>query len=207
MTKQMLALGMGCFWGPEAWIGALHGVLRTRTGLAGGQQPDPVYRQPADHSEVVQIEYDDTILPLASLLEQFWRRHRPAAIHGYREGARYRSLLLCSHEEQLQLALHMQAMDAERAETTIRVDTTFYPVEERHQKYYLQRQPEVVEQLVQMYDSRTAALDTRLAARLNGWSRGERTVEQLRSEVKEWQEPLSPEMKQHYERLLNTLPV
>ncbi|WP_322923663.1 peptide-methionine (S)-S-oxide reductase [Paenibacillus campi] len=204
MANEII-LGLGCFWGPEAWIGAMPGVVYTTAGLAGGASGQPTYRQPGDHSETVQIVYDETVLPLERLLEQFWRRHRPAAINGYREERRYRSLILCQHTEQLEHALELQKVDDERAETMIRLDQTFYPVEGRHQKYYLQRQPDVLEQLVDGDNSWVAALGTTLAARLNGWCRKETTLEHIHQELDRWCEPLPLAVRQRYERLLAEL--
>ncbi|WPP41567.1 peptide-methionine (S)-S-oxide reductase [Paenibacillus hunanensis] len=210
MGNETIRLGMGCFWGPEAWIGAMEGVVGTMAGLAGGQSEDPGYRQPADHSETVQVVYDEAVLLLEQLLEQFWQRHRPAAINGYRAEPRYRSLILCTNEPQLQVAQQLQQADEARKETIIRLDTTFYPVDERHQKYYLQRQPDVLEQLVELYEATVSdwdvkALDTTLAARLNGWTRQQTTVERIRAELPSWPEPLEPLMQQRYEQLLDTM--
>ncbi len=210
MGNETIILGMGCFWGPEAWIGAMEGVVGTTAGLAGGQSEEPSYRQPGDHSETVQVVYDETVLPLEQLLEQFWQRHRPAAINGYREEPRYRSLILCANERQLELALAMQKADEARKDTVIRLDRTFYPVEERHQKYYLQRQLDVLEQLVELYEDTVSvwdmkALDTTLAARLNGWSRGQTTASHIQAELSHWPKPLEPLMQQRYEQLLDTM--
>ena len=36
---------MGCFWACDSLYGAQKGVLRTKVGYAGGQQPNPSYKK------------------------------------------------------------------------------------------------------------------------------------------------------------------
>ena len=82
---------MGCFWSPEALFGHLPGVVRTRTGFAGGTTADPEYRNMGDHSEAVQLEFDPAVISYAELLDVFWSNHRPININGYR-GRQYQSI-------------------------------------------------------------------------------------------------------------------
>src|SRR5690606_15160305 len=60
--------GMGCFWSPEARFGALPGVVRTKVGYAGGSAMNPTYKEMGDHTETVQIEFDDHILPYEEIV-------------------------------------------------------------------------------------------------------------------------------------------
>lgn len=97
-------LGMGCFWSPEALFGHLPGVVRTRTGYAGGTTPEPDYRRMGDHTEMVQIDYDPGRISYEELLQVFWDHHNPVNINGYK-GRQYLSLVLFHGEEQ-ERAIH-----------------------------------------------------------------------------------------------------
>ena len=55
--KETAAFAMFCYWTGEKSLGAIHGVLATRTGQIG-------------HSEVVEVDYDPTKVSYARLLEQ-----------------------------------------------------------------------------------------------------------------------------------------
>jgi len=42
---QTIVFAEGCFWGVQKRFDALPGVLRTVAGYAGGNYPDPTYKQ------------------------------------------------------------------------------------------------------------------------------------------------------------------
>jgi len=116
VDTEILTLGMGCFWGPEALFGHLPGVLHTRTGYAGGTTPAPVYRQLGDHSETVEIEFNPAVITLEQLLELFWNHHNPSVINGYK-GRQYQSLLFYRNEQQHRKMKQMQQMKRRTATT------------------------------------------------------------------------------------------
>ena len=74
---ELATFGMGCFWGPEARFGSMAGIVRTRVGFAGGTTPSPTYRQMADHTETIQIEFDPQVISYAAVLKEFWQNHYP----------------------------------------------------------------------------------------------------------------------------------
>ena len=59
---------MGCFWGVESLYGIQKGVLRTCVGYTGGKTTDPSYHDLENHTEVVKIEYDPTVIDYGSEL-------------------------------------------------------------------------------------------------------------------------------------------
>ncbi|WP_060531994.1 peptide-methionine (S)-S-oxide reductase MsrA [Paenibacillus bovis] len=220
---EILTLGMGCFWGPEALFGHLPGVLYTRTGYAGGTTGSPVYRQLGDHSETIEIEFAPSVITLEQLLEMFWNHHNPSVINGYK-GRQYHSLLFYRNEQQRCTIEQMQqtaasavrskssknpassesagtgnsgAIDPDGIEkrrmTEIQPYDTWYPAEARHQKYYLQRQHRLMEQLYELYPDQAELFHSTLAARLNGFSRGHITLAQIRQDIPQW--PLSEHHK------------
>src|ERR1700761_7356243 len=82
---ERLVMGGGCFWCMEAVFQRLKGVKKVVSGYAGGDVPNPSYHQVCEgdtgHAEVVQIDFDPTVLPLSKLLEVFFAAHDPTTLN------------------------------------------------------------------------------------------------------------------------------
>jgi len=192
MQIQTAVLGMGCFWSPEALFGSMPGVIRTRTGYAGGKLADPTYRHMGDHTETVELDFDPELLSYAEILRVFWDNHNPLNINDYK-GRQYQSMLLYRSQEQ---KIAIDRVLEERREsgqgepaTEIHPFTVFYPAEEKHQKYYLKRHPDAVEKLLTLYSSIPDMDGSTLGARLNGLAKGFANRSSIIEEVKDWQLP------------------
>ena len=78
--------GAGCFWYPQHFYDQIPGVTETQVGYMGGTKPQPTYEEvchtPTGHAEVIQVDYDPTLVSYDELLELFWRMHDPAQIDG-----------------------------------------------------------------------------------------------------------------------------
>ncbi|MVP01285.1 peptide-methionine (S)-S-oxide reductase MsrA [Paenibacillus lutrae] len=183
---QTATFGMGCFWSPEALFGHLPGVVRTRTGYAGGTLSDPSYRKMGDHSETVQIDFDPDEITFGEILEIFWSSHNPVNINDYK-GRQYMSLLLYHDEGQHREIRHViqkrAALGKGKPETEIAPYSRWYLAEERHQKYYLQRYPDAVDKLHVLYPSGNEWMNSALAARLNGLAKGYTNLERIIQEI------------------------
>jgi peptide-methionine (S)-S-oxide reductase len=91
--------GMGCFWGAERKFWQTPGVWVTSVGYAGGETPNPTYREVCSggtgHAEVVQVVYDPAEVGYEELLRVFWENHDPT--QGMRQGndagTQYRSAI------------------------------------------------------------------------------------------------------------------
>jgi peptide-methionine (S)-S-oxide reductase len=179
-ATETATFGLGCFWGPDARFGAMAGVVRTRVGYAGGSTPEPTYHSLGDHTEVVQVEYDPTVLSYADLLDIFWSAHDP------RQSARkrqYRSVILTES------VVHRQAAERTRQDTASRLGgsvTTaiedldaFHLAEPYHQKYELRSTPVLGAELEDRYGD--DLVDSTVAARLNGFVAGYGDAERRRS--------------------------
>jgi peptide-methionine (S)-S-oxide reductase len=143
-------LGGGCFWCLEAVFQQIPGVARVVSGYAGGATPDPTYQEVCGggtgHAEVVQIEYDPSVVGFGELLDVFWKAHDPTTLNhqGHDVGTQYRSVILYESDEQRAAA--EQSRDAlERSGVLGRPVVTqisrlerFYPAEAYHQDYYRQ---------------------------------------------------------------------
>ncbi|MHA6482213.1 peptide-methionine (S)-S-oxide reductase MsrA [Paenibacillus sp. strain BS8-2] len=194
-SSNVATFGMGCFWGPEAMFGALPGVIRTRVGYGGGSKVDPTYREMGDHTEMVQLQFDEHILSYAEIIREFWDKHNPVNINEYK-GRQYQSLLFYHDESQKQiiddeLARRVQTgLVRPDTEIVAAAESTWYPAEERHQKYNVKRFPHAVAALISLFEDRIGDgmswQDSTIAARLNGIAKGFSSMERLKAEIAEW---------------------
>lgn len=145
---EQATLGGGCFWCVEAVLLDLKGVMRVRSGYAGGHVPNPTYEQvctgQTGHAEVVQVDFDPAELSYADLLRVFFATHDPTTLNrqGADVGTQYRSVIFPHDAQQAETA---KAVIAELSEqhifdapivTTIEPLDTFYPAEEYHQDFF-----------------------------------------------------------------------
>ncbi|WP_141505401.1 peptide-methionine (S)-S-oxide reductase MsrA [Paenibacillus luteus] len=186
---QTVTLGMGCFWSPEALFGHLPGVIRTRTGYAGGTTSQPTYREMGDHTETVQLEFLPSVIRLEEILVRFWDGHKPANINDYK-GRQYQSLLLNADERQREAVEQVLQQRKEQGkgepDTEIVPYSAFHRAEERHQKYYLKRYPDAMEKLSRIYATEAELVDSTIAARLNGLAKGYTSLERVLLELPQW---------------------
>ncbi len=143
MTKYVL--GGGCFWCLDAVYAQLKGVTKVESGYAGGQGRPNYWRVvngDTGHAEVVQVYFDETLIPSEVILDIFFLIHDPTSLNkqGADEGTQYRSTMMYADDVQ------MKAFQAarERAQTLwskpivteiVPLDT-FYIGEPEHQEYY-----------------------------------------------------------------------
>jgi peptide-methionine (S)-S-oxide reductase len=145
---EMATLGGGCFWCLEAVYAELRGVMKVESGYAGGDAPNPTYRQVCSgttgHAEVVQITFDPAVLAFNDLLNIFFTIHDPTTLNrqGADVGTQYRSVIFYHNEAQRQQA---QSIIRELEEkkiwknpivTEVKPLDAFYRAEDYHQEYY-----------------------------------------------------------------------
>lgn len=145
---QQATFGTGCFWCTEAIFQDLKGVHHVESGYSGGHVENPTYEQicakQTGHAEVVRIDFDETIISYADLLEIFWRTHDPTTPNrqGNDVGPQYRSAIFYHDEQQEQIALaSKQAVEEIQLwpnpiVTEISSLINYYPAEDYHQNYY-----------------------------------------------------------------------
>jgi peptide-methionine (S)-S-oxide reductase len=143
---ELATLGGGCFWCTEAIYEMLPGVKSAVSGYAGGSTPNPTYQQVCSgdtgHAEVIQIEFDPSVISYTKVLETFWQVHDPTTLNrqGADVGTQYRSIILY-HSEAQQAAAEQSKAGAQKQfkdpiVTEIVPLTTFWPAEEYHQGYF-----------------------------------------------------------------------
>ena len=148
MTKKA-TFGAGCFWGVEAAFRRLDGVTATSVGYAGGRTADPSYQQVCydntGHVEVVEVIYDEDVIPYEGLLATFWTEHDPTQLNrqGPDVGAQYRSVVFVHDDEQRAAAERSRDAVQQRLTrpvvTQIEEAPPFWEAEDYHQRYLEKR--------------------------------------------------------------------
>ena len=146
--KSIAVFGGGCFWCQEAVFERVWGVDAVISGYSGGTLPNPSYEQvltdQTGHAEVIQIQYDPSIVSYEELLRIFFKSHDPTSLNaqGPDFGTRYRSVVFYKTKEE------KEAIDGVLEEfrkkrtfrgkivTEISSLKIFYPAEEYHQDYF-----------------------------------------------------------------------
>jgi len=179
-ATETATFGLGCFWGPDARFGAMEGVVRTRVGYAGGSTPAPTYHSLGDHTEVVQVEYDPTVLSYADLLDVFWSAHDPRRNARKRQ---YRSVILTGSAVHRQVAERARQDVASRLGGSVATEVedldAFHRAEPYHQKYELRSTPVVGAEVEDRCGD--DLVDSTVAARLNGFVAGHGDDDRCRS--------------------------
>lgn len=148
-STELAVFGLGCFWGAERKFWKTEGVVSTQVGYAGGDTPNPTYKEvcsgQTNHTEVVRVVFDPKRITYEGLLGIFWESHDPT--QGMRQGGdmgtQYRSAIYYHSDAQRQAA--ESSRDAYQKElrqsgygditTEIAPMKEFYYAEDYHQQY------------------------------------------------------------------------
>lgn len=103
-VKEIYLAG-GCFWGVEAYMKKIYGVINAVSGYANGNTENPkyedvVYRN-TGHAETVQVTYDANKINLSTLLKYYFKIIDPTTLNqqGNDRGSQYRTGIYFSNEE------------------------------------------------------------------------------------------------------------
>jgi peptide-methionine (S)-S-oxide reductase len=148
MSTESATFGGGCFWCIEAAFKELDGVSEVTSGYAGGDVPNPSYKEVCNgttgHAEVVEVEFDTSVIEYEDLLEVFFTVHDPTTVdrQGPDVGSQYRSAIYTHDDEQQSVAeSFVDELEAAGAfdspiVTEIEPLETFYEAESYHQDYF-----------------------------------------------------------------------
>lgn len=151
MTISTAYFATGCFWGAERRFWNLAGVVNTSVGYMGGTTENPSYEEVCTgrtgHAEIVQVDFDASVILYQRLLEEFWTMHDPTTLNaqGGDIGTQYRSSIYTTSDEQMAQALASRDI-YQRALTESGIGeivseildsngVNYYLAEEYHQKY------------------------------------------------------------------------
>lgn len=99
-------LAGGCYWCLDAAYRVLRGVQSVVSGFAGGHVPSPSYEAvctgTTGHAEVVEVTFDETVIPAEVILDAFFTMHDPRQLNrqGNDVGTQYRSAMFPLDDEQ-----------------------------------------------------------------------------------------------------------
>lgn len=143
--KKEIILAAGCFWGVQAALDQVNGILSTTVGYTDGNTPHPSYKDVCEkntgHAESVFVTYDDSIVSTDEILDIFFQMHNPTTLNrqGPDTGTQYRSAIFFTTPEQEKKAYakikEYTPYFNDPIVTQVAPATEFYPAEEYHQKY------------------------------------------------------------------------
>lgn len=143
---EEIVFGGGCFWCIEAVFQRIPGIVHVESGYAGGQKPNPTYREVCSgttgHAEVVRVTYEADQIKLADVLDRFFMAHDPTTLNrqGADTGTQYRSIILftdASQKAEAEAAIgRAQARFKDPIVTEVVPLTSYFAAEKYHQNYY-----------------------------------------------------------------------
>ena len=106
-SDQTAVFAGGCFWGVEGVFEHVKGVIRVRSGYAGGTASSPSYEAVSSgetgHAESVEIVFDPTQITYGKLMQIFFSvAHDPTQLNrqGPDHGTQYRSAIFYVNDAQ-----------------------------------------------------------------------------------------------------------
>lgn len=147
-TKTVVLAG-GCFWCVESDFDKVEGVTSTISGFAGGELPNPTYRNHEGHYEVVKVDYDSDVTDYKTLVTTFLRTIDPTDGGGQfcDRGMAYAPAVFASTPEEKAIA---EAAIADAAvqlgkELPVPVEgaPNFTAAEDFHQNYYRSQENQI----------------------------------------------------------------
>jgi peptide-methionine (S)-S-oxide reductase len=148
MTIETAILGGGCFWCTEAAFSELQGVSKVQSGYAGGDVPNPSYKDVCTgrtgHAEVVRVDFDPAVISYEDLLRVFFTIHDPTTLNrqGADVGTQYRSVIFYASPAQevsaKTIIAEFEASGAwgKKIVTELSPAPEFYDAEPEHDQYF-----------------------------------------------------------------------
>lgn len=144
INSKTIYLAGGCFWGLEAYMERVDGVLDAVSGYANGKLDNPSYQQViagSGHAETVKVTYDADAISLDTLLKYYFRVIDPTSLNkqGNDRGVQYRTGVYYTDADDK--AVITKALDKlqDKFEQKVVVENqnldNFFVAEEYHQDY------------------------------------------------------------------------
>lgn len=145
MNSREIYLAGGCFWGTEAYLKKLPGIIDTEVGYANANVRDPSYEDvctgATDAAEAVKVTYDADIISLPLLLQAYLRTIDPFSLNrqGNDVGTQYRTGIYWTNADDKSAVESALIGIARKTGRQPAVEAAmlanFYPAEEYHQGY------------------------------------------------------------------------
>lgn len=145
--KEIYLAG-GCFWGVDAYFSNLNGVISTECGYANGKTATTTYEElyKTDFAETVRVVFDQEIISLENILENFYYIVDPFSINkqGNDRGRQYRSGIYSKDQSDLEFAQSFLDKKQKESEEKIAIQVENlknYVVAEDYHQDYLKKNP------------------------------------------------------------------
>ncbi|MEM1431876.1 MAG: peptide-methionine (S)-S-oxide reductase MsrA [Pseudomonadota bacterium] len=145
-TSETALVAGGCFWCVESDFEKVRGVNEVVSGFAGGDVANPSYKQVVrggtGHLEVVEIEFDPSVISYRQILDMFLRSIDPTDAGGQfcDRGESYTTAIFAATPEQTRAAeaaiAEAEAELGQSIVTPVRDAAPFYPADSYHQDYH-----------------------------------------------------------------------
>ncbi len=145
LKRNRAVFAAGCFWGVEALLKDIKGVIDTRAGYTGGAKDNPTYEEvcanSTGHAETVEVIYDPRMVSYETLLKVFFEIHDFTQVdrQGPDIGEQYRSVIFYTSKSQKELGEKYIVILKDKGyevATKLMDAGQFWPAEEYHQDYY-----------------------------------------------------------------------
>lgn len=144
---QTIILGGGCFWCTESVFSHVKGVTDVTSGYMGGDEVTANYKAvcggDTGHIEVIKVDFDETIIPLETVLDIFFATHDPTTQdrQGNDVGRQYASVVFYTDEAQQKPTIDrvigkLRDEQGIKVVTEVHPATQFFAAEDYHQDYY-----------------------------------------------------------------------
>lgn len=145
MDRREIYFAGGCFWGTEAYMKLLPGVISTEVGYANSTVPDPSYEEvcsgATNAAEAVRVEYDANVISLPLLIAAYLRTIDPFSLNrqGNDRGSQYRTGIFwtdpADEKTCASALLDITRTTGRQPAVEIGPLQNFYPAEGYHQDY------------------------------------------------------------------------
>lgn len=145
MDAHEIYLAGGCFWGTEAYLKKLPGVIATEVGYANSLVPNPCYEDvctgETEAAETVKVIYDAEVISLPLLLEAYLHTIDPFTLNrqGNDVGTQYRTGIYWTDPADVRAItsalVHLARTTHQEPLVEVGPLENFYPAETYHQDY------------------------------------------------------------------------
>lgn len=142
--KEIVFAG-GCFWGVEEFLSRISGVIQTKVGYANGDKLNPTYEEVCSgatgHVESCYTTYDEDIINLTMLLDEYWNIIDPTSLNKQANdiGSQYRTGIYYVDKNDEDLIIKSKNTTQKNYTKSIVTEIMplkcFYAAEEYHQNY------------------------------------------------------------------------
>lgn len=143
--NRIIYLAGGCFWGVEAYIQRIYGVIETEVGYANGITTHPTYEEvctdTTGFAETVKVIYNPTHISLYRLLHYYFRIIDPTSINrqGNDIGSQYRTGIYYIDQKDVDtitsMCTHISSLYKDPVVVEVAPLENFYKAEDYHQSY------------------------------------------------------------------------